>query len=190
MQFVTKDKYCMKNYTQFLESTINEGNGPYEYGCAMLFLNAPEIEKIQESIDPSDLSGSGLEKEHHVTLLYGIHSNEVSEDEVFKACEMTPHEVRLHNISLFENKEYDVLKFDADCPELQKANARLVKLPHTTDYPDYHPHATIAYLKPGTGSKYVKALMGVTAIGMPDKIVYSKPDGKKVEKKLTSAETN
>ncbi len=179
----------MKNYTQFLESTINEANGPYDYGCAMLYLNAPGLMEVHQMIDPADLHENGLEKEAHVTLLYGLHSDEISDDQVFRACEMESRPVRLYNPSLFENPDFDVLKFDAECPELQVANSRLVKFPHTNKFPDYHPHATIAYLKPGTGKKYVKALVGQTILAQGDKIVYSKPNGKKVEKKLTTAET-
>jgi hypothetical protein len=60
----------------------------------------------------------------------------------------------------------------------------LVKLPHTTDYPDYHPHSTIAYLKKGKGEKYTDKLKGAEYIVNPSKIVYSKPDGNKIEKSI------
>lgn len=60
--------------------------------------------------------------------------------------------------------------------------------PYSTDYPDYHPHSTIAYLKPGSGKKYVKEFKNIEFIATPEKIVYSKPneDGsdKIVSKKL------
>jgi 2'-5' RNA ligase len=34
-------------------------------------------------------------------------------------------------------------------------NEKLSILPHTTDFPDYNPHITIAYVKKGKGKKYV-----------------------------------
>ncbi len=53
------------------------------------------------------------------------------------------------------------------------------KLPHTTDYPDYHPHTTIAYVKPGEGKKYVGKIDKPIMV-KPNKIVYSKADGSKI----------
>jgi hypothetical protein len=55
-------------------------------------------------------------------------------------------------------------------------------LPHTNDYPDYHPHATIAYVKAGTGEKYTKDLSKEDALVVkPNKVVYSKASGEKKE---------
>jgi 2'-5' RNA ligase len=174
----------MKTYNEF----INEGE-KYEYGCAMLYLAAPEISKIQESINPQDLQGKGLEDESHVTLLYGLHSDEIADEDVMKiCCKLVYPQVRLHNVSLFENPEFDVLKFDAESPALFEVNRKLVKLPHTSNFPDYHPHATIAYLKPGMGKKYVKAFTGQTFVVNPTDIVYSKPDGSKVIEKAKIVE--
>jgi 2'-5' RNA ligase len=175
----------MKTYTQFVNENegINEGE-KYEYGCAMLYLAAEEIANLQKEIAEEDLQGKGLEDDYHVTLLYGLHSDEISDDEIMKTCcEPVYPKVRLYNVSLFENPEFDVLKFDAECPMLTEVNRKLVKFPHTTNFPDYHPHATIAYLKPGTGQKYVKAFAGRNLTVDPTQIVYSKPDGSKVVEK-------
>jgi 2'-5' RNA ligase len=173
----------MKNYTQFVDS-LNESKGGYDYGCAMAYFNSPKIAEIQSKIDPADLEGKGIEDEHHVTLLYGLHSDEIADDDVMRVCNETPYApIRLHNISLFQNPEFDVLKFDADCPTLVEVNRKLTKMPHTTNFPDYHPHATIAYLKPGAGEKYIKALTGESDLVEAEEIVYSKPGDKKVIEK-------
>ena len=156
----------------------------YDYGCAMVFLDAPGFSALQERIDPADLHQNGLESEPHVTLLYGLHSNEINDEEVMKVCETDYPPISLHNVSLFENDDFDVLKFDATSGVLTEVNRKLTKLPHTTNFPDYHAHATIAYLKPGTGRKYVSEFGGETIESTPAKIVYSKPDGSRVEKKI------
>jgi len=51
----------------------------------------------------------------------------------------------------------------------------MAEYPHTTDYPDYHPHMTIAYVKKGMGKKYAEDLKDFSIT--PDKFVYSKIDG-------------
>jgi 2'-5' RNA ligase len=51
---------------------------------------------------------------------------------------------------------------------------------YTTDYPDYHPHITIAYLKPGCGKKYAEELKE-EKIFEPTKYFYSFPDDRETE---------
>jgi len=182
----------MKNYTQFLnEEEMNEKRQTYDYGCAMIYFNCPKITEMQSKIRPEDVHENGLETEHHTTLLYGLHSAEISDDTVMGMCtepEYSP--IRLVNVSLFENADFDVLKFDADCPTLVEVNRQLVKLPHTSSFPGYHPHATIAYLKPGTGKEYVKAFSGMTALANPTEVVYSKPTGDKVKQNVKLVENS
>jgi 2'-5' RNA ligase len=83
--------------------------------------------------------------------------------------------------SLFENEQYDVLKFDVQNSALYEINAKLCELPHTTNFPDYHPHATIGYLKPGAGKKYVEKFKNKEYEVTPNRIVYSKPNGGRIE---------
>lgn len=161
----------------------------YSYGCAMLYFNFPGMEEIHRMIDPEDIYTEekdrtyGLEDEPHVTLLYGLHSDEINDQDVIDVCkEKKVGDIKLYNASLFENKDYDVLKFDADNEVLFEINKNLEdNFPYSTDYPDYHPHSTIAYIKSGKGAKYVDMLKGKEFIATPDKIVYSKPDGTRIE---------
>ena len=91
------------------EEFVNEAKKQtYEYGCAMVFLDAPGFSALQERIDPADLHQNGLESEPHVTLLYGLHSNEINDEEVMKVCETDYPPISLHNVSLFENDDFDV----------------------------------------------------------------------------------
>ena len=162
---------------------LTEGNG-YDYNCAMLFFSFPEINEIHDLIDSNDLftkpdEDYGLEKEPNVTLLYGLHDNVTVKDVESILDNYTFSTCKAHNPSLFSNDEYDVLKFDIVGDNLSEINKELTKFPHTTDYPDYHPHMTIAYLKPGLGKKYVKKLKGKKYWLPPKYAVYSTTDGKK-----------
>jgi hypothetical protein len=161
----------------------------YDYGCSMIYFNFPKMNEIHSMIDEEDIYSEdsdrsyGLETEPHATLLYGLHSSDLEDDDVIGASMKhgIPKELKLHNASCFNNDKYDVLKFDVDSDHLHKINGELTKLPHTTDYPDYHPHCTIAYLKPGKGEKYAKMFNDRLYEVFPKKVVYSKTDGSKKE---------
>lgn len=175
-----KESKHIPTFEIFLESLGNELNEgkKYPYGCAMLQFNFPDMKLFHEKIDPNDLANSGIETEPHVTLLYGLHSDEIVDRDIIDTCQSVKiGPMDLHNISLFENEDYDVLKFDVRSNFLHKINEKLTKFPHTTDYPDYHAHATIAYLKPGKGKKYVEMFNSRAYEVYPTRFVYSKPSG-------------
>jgi hypothetical protein len=172
-------------------SILNEvKNQTYNYGCVMAYFNFPEIEFLHKIIDPNhiyteDGGGSyGLETEPHTTLLYGLH-NGVLIDDVSKV--LNQHSFgpcRIHNPSLFQNEKYDVLKFDVNGPSLNDVNKDLKNFPFTSDYPDYHPHLTIAYLKPGYGNRYVRKLGKLEYMLKPIYGIYSEPNGTKTKIEL------
>ena len=164
---------------------VDEAKETYDYGCVMVYFKCPEISKIQDAINTDHLDDKekGIEDEHHVTLLYGIHSNEVSDDDVIDAAKGFAGSIALKNVSMFQN-DCDVLKFEAENPTLHSCNFNLKQLPHTSTYPNYVPHSTIAYLKKGTGQKYVDQFNGITYTATPTHLVYSKPDGSKIKFEL------
>lgn len=156
-----------------------------KYGCVMLHFDFPEINDIHKLINNEhiydDEEGYGLENEPHVTLLYGLHDN-VSNEHIHHALKNLKFDkCELHNPSLFNNEKYDVLKFDVNGNSLFKANKILTNFPHTTDYPDYHPHLTIGYLQKGMGQKYVDKIKNKPFTLTPKHMVYSKPNGDKIK---------
>lgn len=181
----------IKSFSEFSQINENEEQ-TYDYGCSMVYYDFPQMNEIHSMIEEDDIyteegdRSFGLVNDPHTTLLYGIHSNEVPDEDVFNASmsHEIPTELKLHNASCFNSKKYDVLKFDVESEELHKINQELSKLPHTTDYPDYHPHSTIAYLKKGMGEKYTTKLKDKWYTVNPSKIVYSKPDGSKLEEQI------
>lgn len=182
------DKPTILSYDSYLnENEKKDKTQKYEYGCAMLELDFPQMESLHEQIDIEDVyeeegdRSYGLEKEPHVTLLYGLH-DDVKEDVVKDICIGQQYEsIVLENVSCFENEKFDVLKFDVSGESLHECNKKLSHLPHTTDYPDYHPHMTIAYLKPGTGKKYIDRMKDQSHEVKPHAVVYSMPSGDKLK---------
>jgi len=158
----------------------------YSFGCAMLYFSFPEMKRIHDMIATNDVfeepNGDtyGLEVHPHATLLYGLHDG-VSKHQVESVLDdYTYSSCRLHNPSTFSSEFYDVLKFDVKGANLNETNKALGKLPHTTKFPDYHPHMTIAYLTPGTGKKYIDILNQINFNefqATPQYAIYSVPDG-------------
>lgn len=188
------------SFIKFVQKVLDEGDKKkskddilrFQYGCAMIYFDLPEIKQIHSKIKDEELyktreEGYGMECDPHVTLLFGLHSDEVEDDTIMDICGRRGYkDVILKNISLFKNKEFDVIKFDAEGEDLYYINSLLVKYPHTTDYPDYHPHCTIAYVKAGMGEEVLKRIKGDIELEIvPKEVVYSKPDRSKVTKALT-----
>jgi 2'-5' RNA ligase len=169
---------------------LKEGKQTYDYGCVMLYFSFPNIEKIHDAINPKDVYTQegdrtfGYEDEPHCTLLYGLHEEVTTEDVKNVLNNYTYKPLKAYNASLFENPDYDVLKFDIKGDNLHETNTDLKQHPFTSDYPDYHPHMTIAYLKPGTGKRYVKMLKEYEYELIPQHAIYSKPDGDKDKIKI------
>ena len=91
---------------------------------------------------------------------------------------------QISNASLFDNPEYDVLKFDVSGNSLHECNSDLRKYPYTSNFPDYHPHMTIGYLNKGMGKKYTKLFENHQHTLIPQYAIYSKPNGSKTKFKI------
>lgn len=172
----------IKNYIQF----IKESNG-YKYGCVMVEVPVSNWNEITSYINPEDVyeepgdNTHGIQKNPHVTILYGLHDG-VTEDEVKSVFENFDGDIniKVDGIDIFENEKYDVVKFNVK-PDgaLQQLHDKLSEFPNSNEYPDYKPHITIAYVKSGTGEKYVKPEYKYE-VKNANKITYSMPNGQKV----------
>ncbi len=184
--FLNSEMITFADYVTLIE----ENSASRSYACLMLDCSnvKSKFKELQKDIDKDDLyteeEGHGMETEPHITVLYGIHeqdSNKVKEE-----LELTPVEYTLTGLSLFENDNYDVLKFTVKSTDLKKLNKQCTKnLEYTNSYPDYIPHMTVAYLKQGTGKKYIKLknpLIGVTQ--RSDNFTFSTKESKKTKWKV------
>lgn len=107
----------------------------------------------------------GVEDDPHITVVYGIHTT--NHDEVKEICEgLKGGTVTLDVVDMFENENYDVLKINIKSTSLHSIFKKIMNsgIKITTDYTEYKPHITIAYLKCGNGEKYIgnESLKGVT----------------------------
>jgi 2'-5' RNA ligase len=160
-------------------------NHKYDYGCVFLNLDYDRDFwiHIQSKIEDEDIytkegdDGYGREMQPHVTILYGIHSD-VSDKKVEKYIhKILNPQFKLSGISFFENTEFDVIKFDVESKDLHDLNKLFKELPHTSTFPNYHPHVTICYLKKGLLDKYKKIFKDIDLPKVEaDSVTYSKVD--------------
>jgi len=157
-----------------------------EYSAVMAPLPediAQRVRQFASRISPEDLAEEGREDFVHTTVKYGLHTrNPLDALERFK--EEGPAEAKITRLSLFEGPQYDVLKFGVLSPQLSKWHRKLEDLPNEDKHPVYFPHITVAYLKKGTGQKY----LGKTDLDgnrvILDRLHFSAPGQRHVQTQL------
>lgn len=101
--------------------------------------------------NPPDDNTKGYCEDPHITVLYGIHANRPSFELLDLIKNYPRFVVKLGLISLFRNDEFHVVKADVESPDLHILNAEIKEImTNTQNFPNYVPHATIAYVQPGT----------------------------------------
>jgi hypothetical protein len=171
----------VKKYIQF----IKESTG-YKLGCVMVEVPVTNWNEITSIINKDDLyevegENYGIQDNPHLTLLYGLKPN-ITKEQVEKVLENAIDgekiEIEIENIGLFENENFDVVKFNIKKTEqLQRLFDSLSELPNENTFPDYNPHMTIAYVKKGLGKKYTKPYSHKVS---SNDICYSMANGEKI----------
>jgi 2'-5' RNA ligase len=123
-----------------------------QYSCLMLEIPEPLSSKItelgQDWIRNEDLAEEGRETWPHITIKYGLHTEDAQEIlDHFKRT--LPPRFTIGKISKFEGEEADVIKMDVISDDLSWMRAICEQHPHTDRHSVYHPHITLAYVKKG-----------------------------------------
>lgn len=154
--------------TQHDEETPKEEK-IHQFSC--LLFNLPgdiayEVRQLGEQIPSEDLAEDGRENNPHITLKFGLHTDET--EEVRNAIQdFSPIAIQIGKASVFkgstgdeeEPPTYDVVKLEVESESLHLLNSKVSKALECTDtHPKYCPHITIAYVKPGLGEYYAKRL--------------------------------
>ena len=120
-----------------------------------------EIAELQSRIDRRDVYhyGSedyGLELDTHVTLVPCLENGIDSSLLKPYLKPLSRYKAMLVSLGKFENEKFDVLKIDVISSELFNTNKRICADFSTyTEYTEYHPHVTVAYMKKGMADKYL-----------------------------------
>lgn len=136
---------------------------------------ASRIRMLAATIPDTDLGDDGREDDPHVTVRYGLHTDDAAD--VAPLVAGGPVAIRLGAVSVFRGvdsgKDYDVIKVDVESDGLHRLNAALTDLPHTDTHPEYHPHATIAYVRAGLGDGYAERMGRLDLDATAGRIVFS-----------------
>ena len=188
-------------FKKLIKEALKKRETVYEYGCVMINLDVKpkEWDAVQKMVDEddvyfSDVDPTGFGRElglQHVTILFGIHADVPDEDVEKLIDKINKPEIELKKISSFssDKKPFDVLKFDIESEYLIELNKMFKTLPYTSDFPSYHAHCTVAYMKKNKADKYVKKISEYLIEkgpikAKPNGVTYSKPDGTKKEYKI------
>lgn len=157
-----------------------------DYACIMLDYEQPEfIKEIQKSIPEEEVyfgeneeekekNMYGIEDEAHITICYGLENEVKFEDFKKYLFPLSNYKTILVNISTFKNEKFDVLKVDARCPKAAESNKSIMdNFEVHTDFKEFHPHMTIAYMKKGFADKYTKDMLDKIDTLIPTDFNYS-----------------
>lgn len=131
----------------------------HKFSCVMANLNNENlfINWSKKNIKKEDLcvEEGGIETEPHVTVLYGLHTNDYKEVEKLLK-KVKSFEITLGKVSKFESQNYDVLKIEIKSESLFKINKLLKKLDFTSNFNTYVPHCTLSYVKKNSCDKLLR----------------------------------
>ena len=160
-----------------------------EYAFLMVDYETPSIIKdLQKKIPSRELyteEDNGLDKQSHVTLVPCL-DNDIDIDKLKSYLKpIDEYDIVLTDISKFECEEFDVLKCAVKSKALKDTNKEIVdKFETHSEYKDYNPHMTIAYMKKGMADKYLKKILDKLILLKAKNFNFSYFDGNK-DKNIT-----
>ena len=136
-------------------------------GCLMLSVPMMEqiVERMHDDLERILLSHGykrnedfEFDKYTHITIAFGINVN--TDINLIKEIERNrPTYFQLTELSLFENDNFDIIKFDIMSSDLRILNHIIrSKMEVKSSFSEYHPHLTVAYVPKGMGVELITRL--------------------------------
>ncbi len=140
------------DFAKQVEAALRPGR---EFSTTQFDIDMPELTAMAASIADEDLAEKGRERDFHVTVCFGLHTDS-PEEVAAVVAQCRPVRIRLGQTSIFSNEKYDVVKVDVEPTSgLIDLHQEIGDLPCSDTHPTYRPHITLGYTRPGCGEKYV-----------------------------------
>lgn len=171
---------------------IKGGKAEILKGCLMFYpkINKDKWKDTVESLIPVEIVQE-YEYDPHITILYGFDDQVIDIERlkyiVNSFVEANPIEIKLDKVSIFSN-ENDVIKIG-----IIDVNGNLTKLnehirfnfKYESNFPDYSPHMTLAYVNKGEGNKFIGKHVDLDDFGFitlnSGRYIYSNANKQKTE---------
>jgi len=163
---VVREEIRKLSCEMMVDGVVGEESEPeetkYEFSSVLAIL--PREDQLElasfamKYLAHEDLHSKGFETEYHITVCYGIHGDDSDQVE-HVLREQGPVAASLARLEVFSTPEFDVLHVAVESASFADMHTRLIEsIPNTQSHGEYNPHVTLAYLKPGLGAKYLKAM--------------------------------
>lgn len=132
----------------------------HKWGTVQVDLPEPIARRVMamgEGIPDDHIADPGREDEPHVTIQYGIDPDVTYEQIAGALSGQGPITIEFGTTSIFHQADPVPVVIDVTGDGLRSARQRISEsIPAPGDtHPEYHPHATIAYVDPGVASEYI-----------------------------------
>lgn len=162
-----------------------------KYAFLMIDYDTPSFIKdihsqlLEDELYKEEEGDKGIELDTHVTLAPCL-DNDIDLEELKQhLLPLSKYTILLNNVSTFDNELYDVLKCDVQCDFLHNTNHKLKTIyPMHTEYDEYHPHLTIAYLNKGVCDRFKKDILTPLVVLKPKQFHYSFYDENGIQQKI------
>lgn len=173
-----------RNPANLLESCVMAMLGNRDAKSFLAFGSQLPVESLYTGESGADSYGPdyGVEREPHLTILYGLQTTDPQQVKNL-TDKFEPFTAVCGRVACFpaaeRDKPYDVLYVPVYSGSARKMNRRLKSLPYQNDYDGWTGHITIAYVKPGEAARYLGDDRFAGKQLRIDTLCLSCPDGSK-----------